>query len=704
MRRFPLFGSLLVAMLLVLSSGIGVLAQSPVASPAASPMASPVASPVGSPTAATHGVQIADMDLSVDPAQDFYQFANGGWLARTEIPADSPAYGVFDALFDKTDAQQFAQLDKLIQDNTLQEGSDQWKAVEFYKQGIDMDARNTQGIDPLQPQLDALAAVTTLEDLHALFASPQGAGIPDFFNVGVTPDPADSSVNTGWMAGPILGLPDVTYYTEDSESNIAAREAYKTAAAELFQLNGMSEADATAAAQAVYDLEAGMAANMVTPVEAQDFSVIYNPTTLDDMQKLYPALDWQAYMTNLGATVDGSSVIVDSELKLMQNLANILQQTDVQTIKDYLALQVMMAASPYLSQEVRDIRFGFQQVLYGVQEQRTVEEYTLTAVNGLMPDAMGQLYVAEYFPPEAKADIEQLVGNLLAAFRVRLENNTWMTEETKAKALEKLDAMRVKVGYPDAWQTYENYTIGDSYYATVNDSLIAETREQMAKYGKPVDKNEWGMAVQEINAGYNQNNNDITFPAAILQPPFYDPDADPASNYGAIGYVIGHEITHAFDLQGSQFDKDGNFANWWTEADNAAFQALNDKVVAEYSKVEVLPDLFVDGQLTVTENVADMGGLQTAYDALQLALQQSGDPGEIDGFTQLQRFFIAAAQVWREKAREEYLQSLVQSDEHAPALARATVPAENMDAFYEAFDIQPGDPGYIAPEDRVIIW
>jgi putative endopeptidase len=447
-----------------------------------------------------------------------------------------------------------------------------------------------------------------------------------------------------------------------------------------------------------------MAANMVTPVEAQDFSVMYNPTTLDDMQTLYPALDWQAYMTNLGATVDGSSVIVDSEVRLMQSLADILQATDLQTVKDYLALQVMMGGSPYLSQEIRDIRFGFQQALYGLEEQRTVEEYTLTAVNSLMPDAMGQLYVAEYFPPEAKADIEQLVDNLLAAFRVRLESNTWMSAETKTKALEKLDAMRVKVGYPDTWQTYENYTIGDSYYATVNDSLIAEAREQMSKYGQPVDKSQWGMAAQTVNAGYDPSNNDITFPAAILQPPFYDPQADPASNYGAIGYVIGHEITHAFDLSGSQFDKDGNFANWWTEADNTAFQALNDKVVAEYNKVEVLPDLFVDGQLTVTENVADMGGLQAAFDALQLALQQSGDPGEIDGLTQAQRFFIAAAQVWREKAREAYLQSLVQSDEHAPAIARATVPSENMDAFYEAFDVQPGDPEYIAPEDRVVIW
>ena len=369
------------------------------------------------------------------------------------------------------------------------------------------------------------------------------------------------------------------------------------------------------------------------------------------------------------------------------------------------SFQMLLIAAPYLDQQARDIYFGFTQALYGMAAQRPVEQYVLTAVNGLMPDAMGQLYVAEYFSPEAKADIEQLVDNLIAAFRVRLENNSWMSPETKAAAMEKLDAMKVKVGYPDKWETYENYAICDSYWPPVFDSLVAQAHDDMGEYGQPIDKGKWWMSPQTVNAGYDPSNNDITFPAAILQPPFYDPEADPASNYGAIGFVIGHEITHAFDLQGSQFDKDGNYANWWTDADLTAFDALNDKVVAEYDKVEVLPDLFVNGQLTVTENVADLGGLQVAFDALQLALQHSGDPGEIDGFTQAQRFFIAAAQVWREKVRDEALRSLVQSDSHSPAIARATLPAENMDAFYEAFpEIQPDTPEYLPPDERVVIW
>ncbi len=330
-------------------------------------------------------------------------------------------------------------------------------------------------------------------------------------------------MTTAWLAGPALGLPDVTYYTEDSESNIAAREAYKAAAAQLFMLTGMSEADAIAAAQAAYDLEATLAADMITPVEAQDVANYYHPTTLDDMQTLYPALDWQQYLTTAGATVDGSSMMVDTEQRLMENLADILAATDLQTVKNYLSLQVLMNGSPYLSQEVRDIRFGLQQVLYGAAEQRSVEEYTLTAVNGLLPDAMGQLYVSEYFPPEAKADIEALVANLIAAFRVRIQNNTWMSEETKAKALEKLDAMKVKVGYPDTWETYENYTIGDSYYATVNDSLIAQSQHDMAEYGQPVDRSKWWMSPQTVNAGYDPSEQRRHLPGrhpatAVLRP------------------------------------------------------------------------------------------------------------------------------------------------------------------------------------------
>jgi putative endopeptidase len=329
----------------------------------------------------------------------------------------------------------------------------------------------------------------------------------------------------------------------------------------------------------------------------------------------------------------------------------------------------------------------------------------LNAINDFLPDALGRAYAETYFSPEAKAQVEQLVANLKEAFELRLEHNTWMSDVTKLRAIQKLQAMTVKVGYPDQWQTYDSFTIGDSYWATAFDAMAMQTRMAMASAGMKIDPNQWSMSVQTVNAGYNPTMNDITFPAAILQAPFFDPNADPASNYGAIGYVIGHEITHAFDLQGAQFDAHGNYADWWTAGDEAAFDSRNEQVVQAYDNFEVLPDLFINGQLTVTENVADMGGMQAAYDALQIALQRQGDPGPIDGLTQNQRFFIAAAQVWKEKARDESLRTQILTDEHSPGIARAVLPALNMDAFYAAFpQIQPGDPEYIAPQDRVVIW
>jgi len=688
MRRFFRLGTFLLVLSLALSSASAALAQTPAASSGAT----------------AHGIRIADMDLSVAPEDHFWRYANGGWLDRTEIPADRGRFGVVDQLALKTIDQQLAQLDALIRSNTLTEGSDRWKALRFFEQGMDIETREAQGIDPLRPRLDLIASITDLLHLHEAMASTAFSGMPDFFDISVTPDPADSTTNTLWLAGPSLGLPDETYYIDDSESTIEVREAYKHTAAQFFQRTGMSGDDAMTAAQAVLDFETVMASHMVTKREAQDFSTVHNPTTLDEMQTLYPALDWQTYLTALGATVDGSSILIDAQPRLLQSLPDILAATDFQTIQNYLVLQLMLGAAPYLDREMQDIAFGLQQALTGAQEQEPLEQRVLGAANELMPEALGQLYVAEYFPPEAKAEVEQLTANMISAFRIRIQNNAWMSPETKAAAIEKLDAMKVKVGYPDKWKSYEHYVVGDSYWTTRLESSLAESRRQMGAYGQPVDRSEWWMSPQTVDAGYSPWMNDIMFPAAFLQAPFFDPEADLASNYGGIGYAIGHEITHGFDFSGSQFDKDGNYANWWAEADRAAFAALNQQVAGQYSRIEALPGLFIDGQLTVTENVADMGGLQTAFDALQLALQKDGDPGEIDGLTQNQRFFIAEAQSWQEKARPETLRMLVQSNVHAPTFARGSVPAQNMDAFYDAFDIQPGDPMYFPPEDRIVIW
>ncbi len=685
---FPLrFRSILVsiaiALVLVIANQGGLLAQSQITSP--------------------HGVQVSDMDPTVSPGDDFYRYANGGWLDRTQIPEGMPSYGTFEQLYIQTLDQQLALIQQMA--TGAPSGSDEWKAGQFFMQGVDTQTRNALGAQPVMPQMELIDSATDLASLHQLFASPAFAGIPDLFNISVSPDPDDSSTAIYYLAGPALGLPDVTYYDGDSQVHLTAQQAYRDAAVQLFQLIGYTPDQAQQAATNAYAFEANLASKMLSPVDAQDFSVIDNPTPVAVLQQTYPLLDWEAYIEAAGGQADGSTIVINSEVELLNDLASIVSATPVETIKDYLKLQELMIASDFLSDDFQQALGGLYTAMYGVDSSGDVAVDALNSVNAFLPDALGRAYAETYFSPEAKAQVEQLVANLKEAFEFRLQRNPWMSDVTKLQAIQKLQAMTVKVGYPDQWESYASFSLGDSYWETAFNAMAMQTRMAMGSAGMPIDPNQWGMSPQTVNAGYNPTSNDITFPAAILQAPFFDPNADLASNYGAIGYVIGHEITHAFDLQGAQFDLHGNYADWWTPADEDAFNNRNEDVVAAYGSFEVLPDLFIDGQLTVTENVADMGGMQAGYDALQLALQREGDPGLIDGLTQNQRFFIAAAQVWREKVRDESLRTQILTDEHSPGIARAVLPALNMDAFYAAFpDVQPGDAEYIAPEDRVVIW
>jgi putative endopeptidase len=406
--------------------------------------------------------------------------------------------------------------------------------------------------------------------------------------------------------------------------------------------------------------------------------------------------------------------LIVPEARYLQALDGIVRRTPLSVLKDYLKLQLLWGQSGYLSEEVEQTAFDFQgRVLGGLEAPPPLERRALEQVNGLMGQAVGKLYVDEHFPPEAKAQNADLVEWLRAAFRQRLEANSWMTPATRAVALDKLDAMGVKVGYPDQWQSYAPVEVGDSDAATVLSARNAEFRRKLAQVGKPVDRREWPYPPQTVDASYNVFGNEIIFPAGILQPPFFDFEAEPAVNYGGIGLVIGHEITHGFDLQGSQFDAAGNLSNWWTDEDRARFAELNERVAEQYAAIEVLPGLFVDGQITVTENVADMGGAQVAFDALRAAVAQKGEAppqaspvaaGDFASLTAEQRFFIAAATVWRVKVRDESLVTQVKSDPHAPPAVRATQPLRNMDAFLEAFGIQPGDPMYLPPEERIVVW
>jgi predicted metalloendopeptidase len=663
-------------------------------------VAPPVGVGVGGPV---DGIDVANMDRSVDPGVDFYRFVNGGWLDRTEIPADEGSYGVFNELDDATTAQLLELLDGLAAGGDVEPGSDEWKAVQFFAQGVDVDTRNAQGIDPIQPILDEIEAIGTVEEFHDF---QRGAGfrfLTALFGVFVIPDLIDSSVHAAYLSGPFFGLPNRDYYLEDSDDNRAVGEAYVASAAELLGYVGYDPVGARHAAEAVYELEQRLVEPTLTREEQQDIALFHNPMTVAELEATYPAMDWADYLGDLGLS-DVESLVV-TERNYLEALGGIIASTDLETLKAWVKLELLWSFANHLSEEIEGSAFDFRgRVLEGVTEQDPLEERVLAQLNGVVGDAIGRLYVAEYFPPEAKMQITVLVDELIAAFRQRLAANTWMSADTKQIALAKLDKLAVKVGYPDEWRSYAAVDIEDSYAATFLNATTVEYSRTLRLTGQPVDPAEWSVPAQEVNAFYDWFNNDITFPAAILQPPFFDYRADPAVNFGGIGFVIGHEITHGFDLQGSQFDADGNLANWWTEVDAAAFQALNDEVVALYEAVEVAPKLFIDGQITVTENVADLGGIQVAHDALDAYLDEHGNPGIIDSFTPEQRFFISAASVWREEIRPEALETLVHTDVHAPSSIRGTVPLQNVDEFHQAFDIGPGDRMYLPPNERIVIW
>ena len=686
-----------------------------------------------------HGINPADMDLTADPRNDFYRYANGGWLDRVTIPANRSNYGVFTELGERTSHQLIGLLRNIAGSDAVDEGSDAWKAVALFRQGNDTASRNRHGVSPIQDTLDAIAAISDLAALHAFFQTAPLRGAPSLVDLWVETNLVDSSVHALYLGGPPLGLPNRDYYLDDTESNTRAREAYIAASAQLLAHAGHDAAAAAADAEAVYELERRMAAETLSREERQDFSLSYNPVSIAELAEIYPLMDWGAYLGELG--MQAPTQVIVGELGFVRALGAIVRETPLEVLKHYLTMHSVWSCSTWLSEDIEAAAFAYDAALSGTTEQRPLDERVLDDVSDAVPDAVGQLYVAAYFPPEAKDQIGYLVDELIRAFADRIARNNWMTDATRAKAREKLDALGVKVGYPDTWETYEDVVIGDSYAASMLSTVSAMRRRNFAKLGTPVDKSEWGEPAQMVNAFYDPVANDITFPAAILQPPFFDYQADPASNYGGIGYVIGHEITHGFDQGGAQFDAAGNLANWWADEDFAAFDRLNQQVVEQYSAIEVLPGVYINGQITVGENVADLGGVQVALDALERLLAERGHtlddvlhgsvtgatpavPSPVAAFatpvaspsatpaaadaagrlTQRERFFIAAATVWRLKIRDEALATLVQVDTHSPAMVRATQASRNTDAFHEAFGVQRGDAMYLAPEDRIVVW
>ena len=654
------------------------------------------------------GINVGYMDKSVNPANDFNRYVNGTWLDKTEIPADRTRWGSFDELRKNTDDDVMAILKDAIKDKTIDPNSDQAKAISLYKTVLDTVSRNKAGIDPLKPYLAKINSVQNADQLVALLAEMEPEMGLGFFGSYIGADAKNSNKNVIYVGTGSLGLPDRDYYVSDAPDNKEKREKYVAHVTRMLQYLGESETTANANAKKILALETKMSTATLDRVERRDRRKTYNPMSFADLQKLAPTVKWDAYFQSVGIGKVDSLVV--SQPKYLQTVETILKDNQVEDWKAYMRWTALRGSAGLLSTDIENANFDFYgKTLTGAVKQRPAEERALATVNGRLGEALGKLYVAKKFPPEAKAKAQAMIANVMLAFDNRINNLPWMTKATKENAKIKLNKFRVKIGYPDKWKDYsalelKNVGEGGTYFDNMRSISKWAYAENLAKLGKPVDKTEWGMTPQTVNAYYSGSNNEIVFPAAILQPPFYNPKADPAVNFGGIGAVIGHEISHGFDDSGSRFDGDGNLNNWWTDEDRKNFDAKVGQLAAQYSAYEPVKGSFVNGKFTSGENIGDLGGVAVAYDALQMYLKDHGNPGLISGFTQDQRFFMSWATVWRTKSTDQYMTNQVKTDPHSPGVFRAFGPLVNQDAFIKAFDIKPGDKMYKAPEERIKIW
>lgn len=656
----------------------------------------------------TPGIDTSLMDKSVSPKDNFFQFVNGTWLKNTEIPADKTRWGSFDELRQRTDKDALAILNEASNNPSYKSNTDQGKAINLYKTIMDTVSRNKQGINPLKPYLAKINAVKNSKDLQKLLVEMEPLGGIGFFGAGVGTDSKNSNRNVINVGLGSLGLPDRDYYVSEDADSKEKRAKYVTHIARMFSFLNIKPEQAKADAEKILALEIAMSKPRLDRVERRDRRKTYNPMTVAELQKLTPIINWESYLSGIG--LQKRDTIIVSQPKYMTALQTILSENKVDDWKAYMRWMLLNRAANQLSGEIGEANFEFYgKTLTGAIKQRPLEERALQTVNGATGEALGKLYVEKMFPAEAKLKAETMIKNIVRAYEIRINNLTWMSAETKKSAIQKLNKITVKIGYPDKWKDYSALTIkspaeGGSYFENSISISRWNFQKDVDKLNKPVDKTEWGMSPQTVNAYYSASNNEIVFPAAILQPPFYNYLADEAVNYGGIGAVIGHEISHGFDDSGSRYNGDGNLIDWWTAEDFKQFTALGGALADQYSALEPLPGIKVDGKFTLGENIGDLGGINAAYDGLQLYLKENKNPGLIDGYTPEQRLFISWATIWRSKMRDEALKNQVKTDPHSPGMYRAYVPLLNLETFYQAFDIKSGDGMYVAPEKRVIIW
>ena len=688
--------SLVAAILLASAAAVGVNAQN---APVVENPTAPVDATSGKPQLGDFGVALDNMDTSVKPGDDFYRYVNGKWMDKTEIPADRSSWGGFAILRDLSDKRRREVIEEAAAGQNAP-GSVGEKIGVTYATFMDAPAIEAAGAKPLAPYLAKIAAIKTPADLARAFGDATIHGMDVPIGAGVQQDLKDNTIYTVYVGQGGLGLPDRDYYLTDNPKFVEARQKYVTHIAKMLTLAG--QPDAQAAAQRIYDLEKQLAEVHWSRAEQRQIEKVYNPMATKDLAAKMPGFDWNAMLTE--QRLAGQPQVIIAQPSALTATAKIIQSTPLKTWREYLAFHTISNAAPLLSTPFVDENFAFYgTTLSGTPELKARWKRGVDLVNGSLGEAVGQIYVKKYFPPEAKEKADELVHNLISAMDKRLANLEWMAPETKVKARAKLAAFTPKIGYPDKWRDYSalNVVKGD---VLGNADRVAEFdyNRQLDKIGKPVDRSEWFMTPQTVNAYANPLMNEVVFPAAILQPPFFDPNADPAVNYGGIGAVIGHELSHHFDDQGRKFDPKGNFAEWWTPQDVERFKAYTDRVVAQYGAYEPVKGSKVNGELTLGENMADLAGVNVALDAYHISL--GGKPAPvIDGFTGDQRFFLGFGQIWQTKSREDALRQQVTTDPHTPGMYRGYV-VRNLDDWYKAFDVQPGTAYYLAPKDRIKVW
>lgn len=651
----------------------------------------------------TSGIDLANMDTTVSAGTDFFRYACGGWNDAHPLTAEYSRYGTFDELFENSQTQLRELIEGLAAQKNNQAGSAAQKIGDLYNMAMDSVTLNKQGAEPVKAMLDKIAGMKNKNEIVPMMTEMAHIGIGTYFHSYVYADPKNSSLNIFQMGQGGINLGEKEYYLDTDSITQNIREQYKLYIGKLFQLAGFSEADAQQKVADVMEIETAIAKVSRSATELRDPEANYHKMSFDELKKTIAGIDWDAYMKGLG--IQAPAELNVEQVEPIQEVARLMNTLPLSKHVSYLEYNLLDAAASCLSDDFVAARFDFYgKVLSGRQVNQPRWKRAVNSVNGMLGELVGEMYVEKYFPAAAKERMVKLVKNLQTALGERIDAQEWMSDSTKIRAHEKLAAFHVKVGYPDKWKDYSKLEIkNDSYWANVCRASEWGFNDMYSRIGKPVDKDEWLMTPQTVNAYYNPSTNEICFPAAILQPPFFNMEADDAANYGAIGVVIGHEMTHGFDDQGRQFDKDGNLTDWWAPGDADRFKERAQVMVDFFNKIEVLPGLQANGELTLGENLADHGGLNVAYLAFQNATKDA-PLGVVDGFTPEQRFFLAYATLWAGNIRDEQIRVYTKSDPHSLGKWRVNGALPHIQAWYDAFHITPSDPLYVAPENRVNVW